>query len=267
MTETEPTTAIEPKPAATPAPTGRPSPATPSDATGRSRSTAWPSATSRRARSTSTSTAVGSSAPSRASASSGRSAIGSGSRAPTSRPEEVIATWKSEFGSFWPKGNQLLRSDHRASPRARWPLLNLAVPGRQTLSTGVMVIYADEESFTFMTPEGHMFAAWITFSAFREDEHHGRPDRGPAARQRPAVRDLDGPSSATTAGERLLAGDAPQPGRPVRCRRDRRRWSRPASTAGASGRTRGTSGTTRPSARRPGPQTHPRHWFRRTDEA
>jgi hypothetical protein len=33
------------------------------------------------------------------------------------------------------------------------------------LSTGVMVLYADEESFTLMTPQGHMFAGWITFSA------------------------------------------------------------------------------------------------------
>ena len=32
-----------------------------------------------------------------------------------------------------------------------------------------MVIYADDESFTFMTPEGHMFAAWITFSAHEDD--------------------------------------------------------------------------------------------------
>jgi hypothetical protein len=28
-----------------------------------------------------------------------------------------------------------------------------------------MVIYADDESFTFMTPEGHNLSAWITFSA------------------------------------------------------------------------------------------------------
>ena len=27
------------------------------------------------------------------------------------------------------------------------------------------VIYADDESFTFMTPQGHMFAGMITFSA------------------------------------------------------------------------------------------------------
>ena len=28
-----------------------------------------------------------------------------------------------------------------------------------------MVIYADDESFSFMTPQGHMFAGMITFSA------------------------------------------------------------------------------------------------------
>lgn len=37
------------------------------------------------------------------------------------------------------------------------------------LSTGVMVLYADEESFTLMTPQGHMFAGWITFSATERD--------------------------------------------------------------------------------------------------
>ena len=32
-----------------------------------------------------------------------------------------------------------------------------------------MVLYADEESFTLMTPQGHMFAGWITFSATERD--------------------------------------------------------------------------------------------------
>ena len=36
------------------------------------------------------------------------------------------------------------------------------------LSTGIMVLYADDESFTFMTPEGHMLSGWITFSGFEE---------------------------------------------------------------------------------------------------
>ena len=29
------------------------------------------------------------------------------------------------------------------------------------------MLYADDEAFTLMTPEGHMLAAWITFSAAR----------------------------------------------------------------------------------------------------
>ena len=32
-----------------------------------------------------------------------------------------------------------------------------------------MVLYADHESFTFMTPEGHTLSAWITLLAFSED--------------------------------------------------------------------------------------------------
>ncbi len=67
------------------------------------------------------------------------------------------------------QGQPLLRAVDRASNRARSPLLNLAMPGKMTLSTGVLVIYADDESFAFMTPEGHQFAAWITFSSYRDD--------------------------------------------------------------------------------------------------
>jgi hypothetical protein len=79
-------------------------------------------------------------------------------------PQEVVRTWKAEFGSFWPFGNQFYGPLTAIAP-GDVALLNLSVAGGQLLSTGVMVIYADDESFTFMTPEGHMFAAWITFSA------------------------------------------------------------------------------------------------------
>jgi len=48
-------------------------------------------------------------------------------------------------------------------------LLEIApVPGAPIkLSTGVLVLTRDDESFTFMTPEGHTLSAWITFSAER----------------------------------------------------------------------------------------------------
>ncbi len=38
-----------------------------------------------------------------------------------------------------------------------------------TLSTGIMVIYSDDVSFAFMTPQGHPFAGWITFSAQEQE--------------------------------------------------------------------------------------------------
>jgi hypothetical protein len=79
-------------------------------------------------------------------------------------PQELIATWKEKFPDFWPEGNRFYGSLRGIEP-GDVAVLNLSVPGGMKLSTGIMVIYADEESFSFMTPEGHMFAGMITFSA------------------------------------------------------------------------------------------------------
>ena len=49
-------------------------------------------------------------------------------------------------------------------------LLDIAVAGGVKMSTGVFVLYADAQSFTFATPQGHQFAGWITFSAERSGE-------------------------------------------------------------------------------------------------
>ena len=84
-------------------------------------------------------------------------------------PEEVVAVWKREFGSFWPSNAHFYAPFAEIAP-GEVGLINNDVPGRQVLSTGVMVIYADDESFSFMTPEGHIFAAWITFSAERDGD-------------------------------------------------------------------------------------------------
>src|SRR5215216_2804950 len=81
---------------------------------------------------------------------------------------EVIATWKQRFPDFWPEGNRFYGPLTGIEP-GDVALLNMTMPGRMKLSTGVMVLYADEESFTLMTPEGHMFAGWITFSALEVD--------------------------------------------------------------------------------------------------
>ncbi len=84
------------------------------------------------------------------------------------KPQDAIREWKANFGQFWPKGNRFHAPLIGIQP-GEVGVLNLPAPGGIRLSTGVMVLYADEESFTFMTPEGHMFAAFITFSAREEN--------------------------------------------------------------------------------------------------
>ena len=95
-------------------------------------------------------------------------------------PEQVIKGWKENFPKFWPEGNHFY-GDPGIVP-GQVAVLNLAGPGGLTapgggplISTGIMVIYADDESFSFMTPQGHMFAGMITFSAETEDARAPSP--------------------------------------------------------------------------------------------
>jgi hypothetical protein len=81
-------------------------------------------------------------------------------------PAEVIAAWKAHFPEFWPDKNHFYGNMGGINP-GDVALINMALPGRMKLSTGILVLYADEESFTFMTPQGHMLAGWITFSAHK----------------------------------------------------------------------------------------------------
>ena len=87
---------------------------------------------------------------------------------PDVAPRPAIATWKAHFGEFWPSGSRFDNSLTGISP-GDVALLDVGLGGGVRLSTGVFVLYADEESFTLMTPQGHMFAGWITFSAARTD--------------------------------------------------------------------------------------------------
>ena len=84
-------------------------------------------------------------------------------------PRSVIATWKENFPKFWPAKNFFYGPLTGIAP-GEVAVLNLSMPGRLRLSTGVLVLYADDESFTLMTPEGHMLSGWITFSAFEAEK-------------------------------------------------------------------------------------------------
>ncbi|HET8846123.1 MAG TPA: hypothetical protein VFN35_31965 [Ktedonobacteraceae bacterium] len=82
-------------------------------------------------------------------------------------PAAVISTWKNHFAEFWPPNSRFF-GPITGIAAGEVAVLNLKVGG-MPLSTGVLVLYADEESFTLMTPQGHVFAGWITFSAYEDN--------------------------------------------------------------------------------------------------
>ncbi len=82
---------------------------------------------------------------------------------PGQTPEQVISEWKANYGKFWPR-----HSKFNAPLAGIQPGEVGGIKSMQVLSTGVMVLYSDETSFTYMTPEGHPFGGWITFSAFED---------------------------------------------------------------------------------------------------
>jgi hypothetical protein len=82
-------------------------------------------------------------------------------------PEAVIAAWKAHFPQLQPPQNRFFPSVAGVAP-GEVVLINAALQG-MAISTGVLVLYADETSFTLMTPEGHPESGWVTFSAWTED--------------------------------------------------------------------------------------------------
>ena len=84
-------------------------------------------------------------------------------------PRSVIVSWKELFPTFWPK-NASFHVPLAGIQPGEVALLEMKPgPGPVRFSTGVVCIYADADSFAFMTPEGHVLAAWITFSAHEKD--------------------------------------------------------------------------------------------------
>jgi Domain of unknown function (DUF1990) len=93
-------------------------------------------------------------------------------------PEALVSKWRAHFGDFWPKSATFYGSITSIEAGDVAPLTASGV------TTGVLVIYADDTSFTYITPEGHMFAGMITFSA-----RHDQP--GTVAEIRMLVRPAD----------------------------------------------------------------------------
>jgi hypothetical protein len=160
---------------------------------------------------------------------------------PATSPQDAITVWKAHLPEFWPKGNRFAGALTGISP-GDVALLDIAVGGGVKMSTGVFVLYADAESFTFATPQGHQFAGWITFSAERSGQttvaqtqvllRAGDPlyELG-----MPVMHRMEDRFWAQTMT--ALASDSAWPTRPSRPAR----WSWTPSVSGAA---RATSGTT-----------------------
>src|SRR5919112_1268480 len=83
-------------------------------------------------------------------------------------PEEVVRAWKEHFPEFQPPNSRFYPSMAGVAPGE--VLFISASVGGLPVHTGVRVIYADEESFTVMTPEGHPESGWNTFSAYQDPD-------------------------------------------------------------------------------------------------
>jgi len=92
----------------------------------------------------------------------------------TATPAEVMQVWKENFPKFQPPENRFYPPMTGIQPGAvvfitgkvpPWP----GGPAILPLASGVMILYADDESFTVMTPEGFPEAGWNTFSVYEEE--------------------------------------------------------------------------------------------------
>jgi hypothetical protein len=89
------------------------------------------------------------------------------------KPVEVMEIWKANFPKFQPPENRFYPSLAGIAP-GEVVFIEGKVPAVRGTSkilpvaTGVLVLYADDESFTVMTPEGHPESGWNTFSVFTE---------------------------------------------------------------------------------------------------
>jgi len=78
-------------------------------------------------------------------------------------PEHAVEALKKNFPNFQPSFNHFFPSSVGIKPGEIVLIDSITPVG--PVSTGVMILYADDLSFTFCTPQGHPEAGWVTFSA------------------------------------------------------------------------------------------------------
>jgi hypothetical protein len=86
-------------------------------------------------------------------------------------PADVVKAWKAKLPELMPPDSRFYPSLTGVKP-GEVVLINATlpgIPGGVPVSTGVLILYADDVSFTVMCPEGHPEAGFNTFSAHREE--------------------------------------------------------------------------------------------------
>src|SRR5512146_1375402 len=92
----------------------------------------------------------------------------------TVTPAQIMRIWKEEFPSFQPAETRFYPSMAGIKPGSVI-FINLELPifyrmpSLIPMQSGVMVLYADDEMFTVMTPEGFPVSGWNTFSVYEEE--------------------------------------------------------------------------------------------------
>jgi anti-anti-sigma factor len=81
-------------------------------------------------------------------------------------PAEIIAELKNHFSEFQPSNNRFYVTDMGIRP-GEVIVINAQTPGG-LVATGVLVLYAGESTFTFITPQGHPESGWVTLRCFEE---------------------------------------------------------------------------------------------------
>lgn len=90
---------------------------------------------------------------------------------------QVMKIWKDHFPEFQPPGNRFYPPAEGLTPGKVMMIdspLPVAPPffdkpGIVPMTSGVMILYSDDESFSVMTPEGFPVAGWNNFSVYEDD--------------------------------------------------------------------------------------------------
>ena len=86
-------------------------------------------------------------------------------------PQELITFWKTNLPKLMPEESRFYPSISGVQP-GEVVLINATLPGLpggMPVSTGVLILYSDDEMFSVMTPDGHPESGFNTFSAYQED--------------------------------------------------------------------------------------------------